>query len=118
MNRNRLHRGAPLDYRKIAGPSRERLCRDLLELSIQLRPARLVRLRPESGEAFGRARQLCEQLNQPEQLRPVLYGLWVFRQVRGELELARSHAEEMRNLGRVRNDAIWKYFGSLASGAT
>ena len=24
----------------------------------------------------------------------------------------------MRNFGRVRNDAIWKYFGSLASGAT
>jgi predicted ATPase len=35
----------------------------------------------ELGETHARARQLCQQLNQPEQLGPVLTGLSVFRLV-------------------------------------
>jgi tetratricopeptide (TPR) repeat protein len=70
----------------------------------------------EAGEAYDRARRLCEQLNRPVQLGLVLYGQFLFRIVRGELEEAEHHAEEMRHLGEARNDAMWKCFGSQLSG--
>ena len=70
---------------------------------------------PEPGEAFARARQLCEQLNRPQQLGRVLVGQLVFRLVRGELEQAEHHAEEMRHLGESRNDAMWKCCRLVAS---
>jgi predicted ATPase len=73
---------------------------------------------PESGEAFARARQLCDQLNRPAQLGPVLYGQWTFRLMRGELEQAKHHAEELRHLGEARNDVMWTCFGSSYSGIT
>jgi class 3 adenylate cyclase/predicted ATPase len=70
----------------------------------------------ESGEAYARARRLCEQLNRPSQLGLVLYGQYLFRIVRGELEQAEHHAEEMRHLGETRNDVMWKCFGSQLGG--
>jgi predicted ATPase len=60
---------------------------------------------PEAGEAFARARDLCERLNRPSRLEPVLVGQWVFRLVRGELDQAEHHAEEIRLLGD--GDAMW-----------
>jgi predicted ATPase len=71
---------------------------------------------PEPGMAFARARQLCEQLNRPAQLGPVLVGQFLFRLVRGELDQAESHAEEMRHLGETQNDVMWKCSGSSLSG--
>ena len=68
------------------------------------------------GEAYARARRLCEQLNRPSQLGLVLYGQYLFRIVRGELEQAEHHAEEMRHLGETRNDVMWKCFGSQLGG--
>jgi predicted ATPase len=73
---------------------------------------------PEPGEAYARARQLCEQLDEPMQLVPILYGQWVFRLLRGELDKAEHHAKEMRHLGKARNDKMWKCFGSIYSGNT
>jgi class 3 adenylate cyclase len=73
---------------------------------------------PEPGEAFARARQLCEQLNRPAQLGQVLYGQYLFRLVRGELDRAEHHAEEMRHLGETQDDAMWKCSGSSISGTT
>jgi predicted ATPase len=70
----------------------------------------------ESGEAFDRARQLCEQLNRPLQLQPVLEGQYLFRLVRGELRQAERHAEEIYRLGDSRNDAYGKFRGLSASG--
>jgi class 3 adenylate cyclase/tetratricopeptide (TPR) repeat protein len=70
----------------------------------------------ESGEAYARARWLCEQLDRPAQLGLVLYGQFLFRVVRGELEQAEHHAEEMRQLGENRNDGTWKCFGAQISG--
>jgi class 3 adenylate cyclase/tetratricopeptide (TPR) repeat protein len=70
----------------------------------------------EAGEAYARARRLCEQLNRPAQLGLVLYGQYLFRIVRGELEQAEHHAEEMRHLGEARNDATWTCFGTQISG--
>jgi class 3 adenylate cyclase/tetratricopeptide (TPR) repeat protein len=65
----------------------------------------------EPGELFTRARQLCEQLNRPAQLGPVLYGLATFRLVRAELDQAEHHAEEMRHLGDTLKEVRWKYYG-------
>jgi len=71
---------------------------------------------PEPGEAYARARHLCEQLNRSPQLGPILYGQFVFRLVRGELQQAEHHATEMFRLGEVRNDVMWKCLGSRVSG--
>jgi hypothetical protein len=70
----------------------------------------------ESGETYARARRLAEQLNRPAQLGLVLYGQYLFRIVRGELEQAEHHAEELRHLGEVQNEMMWKCFGSQISG--
>jgi class 3 adenylate cyclase/predicted ATPase len=73
---------------------------------------------PEPGEAFARARQLCEKLDQPPQLLPILSSQWLYRLVRGELEQAEGHAQEVRHLGEARSDVTWKCFGSFANGGT
>jgi tetratricopeptide (TPR) repeat protein len=71
---------------------------------------------PEPGEAFTRARELCAQLNKPQQLGVVLFCQFIFRLVRGEFDLAEYHAEEMHHLGETQNDLTWKFFGWYASG--
>jgi predicted ATPase len=71
---------------------------------------------PELDETLARARRLCEQLNRPEQLAPVMWGQCVFRSVRGDLIQAEHHAAEVRHFAEARNDAAWKCFGLLASG--
>jgi predicted ATPase len=71
---------------------------------------------PEPGEVFARARQLCEQLNQPPQLGRVLVGQLDFRFTRGELDQAECHAEEICRLGETRNEMMWKCRGSSVSG--
>ena len=70
----------------------------------------------EAGEAYARARRLCERVNRPAQLGLVLYGQYLFRIVRGELEQAEHHAGELRRLGEAHNDAMWKCFGAQLSG--
>jgi tetratricopeptide (TPR) repeat protein len=73
---------------------------------------------PESGEVFARARQLSEQLDRPAQLVRVLVGQFRFCHVRGELEQAKHHAEEIRHLGEALNDVMWRCFGLSYSGTT
>jgi hypothetical protein len=65
---------------------------------------------PEPGEALARARQLCEKLERASQLGPILTGQWLFCLVRGELEEAENHAEELRHLGKALNDLRWTFF--------
>jgi predicted ATPase len=50
---------------------------------------------PEVEETYARARTLCQQIGATPQLFPVLHGLWVFYEVRGELQTARTLGEEM-----------------------
>jgi predicted ATPase len=73
---------------------------------------------PEPGEAFARARQLCEKLDQPPRLLPILTSQWLYRLVRGELVQAEGHAQEVRHLGEARSDVTWKCLGSFVSGGT
>ncbi len=71
---------------------------------------------PEPGDAFARARELCDQLGRPPQFGPVLIGQFTLRCVRGELGQAQHHAEEIRRLGEAGRNSMWKCFGSSASG--
>jgi hypothetical protein len=85
-----------------------------LELQIELGRA-LFATTPESGEAFARARQLCELLNRPPRLE-VLIGQFEFRVGRGELQQAERHAEGMHCVGEARNDLRWKAAGLVCRG--
>jgi predicted ATPase len=69
---------------------------------------------PEAGEAFARARDLCERLNRPSRLGPILLGQCAFHLVRGELDQAEHYAERMRHLGD--GDSTWKFMGWALSG--
>jgi predicted ATPase len=68
---------------------------------------------PEPGEAFTRARNLSELLARPQQLGTVLTGQWIFGLVRGELDEAQRHAEEIRHLGEAQDDVMWACFKLL-----
>ena len=71
---------------------------------------------PEPGEAYVRARQLCEQLDKPQELGPILYGHFVFRCVRGELDQAEHYADDIRQFGETRKDKKWRQIGAACSG--
>ncbi len=55
---------------------------------------------PEVEKAYARARELCQGVGETPQLFPVLFGLWVFHFVRGELQTARELAEQALTLAR------------------
>ena len=60
---------------------------------------------PEVEHAYTRARALCDQIGSTPQLFPVLWGLFLFRWVRGHLEKARSNADEMLSIAEQAHDA-------------
>ena len=71
---------------------------------------------PEPGQAFARARQLCDELHRSAKLGSVLRGQFVYYLVRGDLEQAQHLADELRDLGEANNDVMWKCFGSIYQG--
>jgi class 3 adenylate cyclase/tetratricopeptide (TPR) repeat protein len=72
---------------------------------------------PATGEAYDRARELCERSNQSQQLiGPILRGQYTFRLLRGDLQQAAHHAEEISHLGHVWDEPMWKCIGSVQSG--
>jgi len=60
---------------------------------------------PEAGRANARARALCEQTGATAQLWPVLYGQWVFHNVRAEHKAAREVADEFLRRAYDRQEA-------------
>ena len=83
--------------------------RDRLELNLQvtLGGAQLAArgwAAPETGRAYGRARELCEQLGETRQAFPVLWGLTVFHINCGEPSKGREIAEQMLRLAEREND--------------
>ena len=52
------------------------------------------------GDAYCRARDLCQQMGDTPDVSEVLWGLWVFRIVRSELGAAREIAEEYLRLAQ------------------
>ncbi len=62
---------------------------------------------PEVEKTYARARELCQQIGETPQLFAVLWGLWVFYFVRGELETARELGEQLFSLAQgVQNPAL------------
>lgn len=57
-----------------------------------------------SGEAYRRARELCEKVGEDDRLFSVLFGLWSFYLTRGEHPTAKGHAEEMLRVALRSND--------------
>jgi class 3 adenylate cyclase/predicted ATPase len=58
----------------------------------------------EVGEAYARARKLCQQLGETPQLFPVLRGLWLFYIARAEHQTARELAEQCLRLAQSARD--------------
>ena len=82
-------------------PSTER---DQHELSLQLAlctplPAITGFGSDEAAETYDRARALCEALDAPERLFPVLHGLWMGRLTHGDPRAALGLATQMFSLG-------------------
>jgi predicted ATPase len=59
---------------------------------------------PEVGRAYSRAEELAGQVGDGPQLWPVLWGLWNYYEVCGELETAGSIAEELSSLAQRSGD--------------
>ncbi|HJY83922.1 MAG TPA: hypothetical protein VKK81_22895, partial [Candidatus Binatia bacterium] len=80
-----------------------------LELSLQLAlGAPLIATKgyaaQETGQAYTRARELCQQLGDTPQFFPVLFGLTAFHVVRGEFRTARELSEQLLRLAQSVQD--------------
>jgi predicted ATPase len=60
---------------------------------------------PEVGQAYARARELCQKVGETPQLFPVLWGLWAFYEARAELKTARELGEQLLILAQSRQDS-------------
>jgi class 3 adenylate cyclase/predicted ATPase len=70
------------------------------------------------GAAYARARELCNQLDRPVQLVPVLYGQWINHVLRAELGRAKELAEEISKFGGRNTGAAVKPLGYRYRGTT
>jgi predicted ATPase len=59
---------------------------------------------PEVEQPLARARALCQQIGDTGLIFPVLFDLWSFHEVRGELQTARELAEELLALAEREQD--------------
>jgi tetratricopeptide (TPR) repeat protein len=69
---------------------------------------------PEVESVYTRARELCRQIGETPQLFPVLWGLLVVHQVRGELQTARELTEQFFSLAQSVQDPellLWAHYG-------
>jgi predicted ATPase len=73
---------------------------------------------PEVEVAFNRARELCSRMGEVPQLVPVLYGLWGFYLVRGELRKSLDIASELISLGQLSNNPAFDIAGHYTTGVT
>jgi tetratricopeptide (TPR) repeat protein len=97
--------------------------RDKVELELQLQAALAITLsgsmglgKPEVGQAYLRARELCDEIGSAPQFFPVLYGLFVFYWSRGDLEKALRNAEEMLSIGSHGGDSALLFIGHFWMG--
>jgi class 3 adenylate cyclase/tetratricopeptide (TPR) repeat protein len=71
---------------------------------------------PEVERAYVRARALCDQIGSAPELFPVLYGLFVFHWVRGNLETARNSANDMLGIALKSGDPALLLIGHFSMG--
>jgi predicted ATPase len=73
---------------------------------------------PEVGEIYTSARQLCEHLDDPHQLFPVLRGLWNYYLVRAEYQTAHTLGEQLLTLAQQAQDSGMLMASHRALGTT
>jgi hypothetical protein len=73
---------------------------------------------PEVERAFRRAQELCRLIGEVPQLVPVLYGIWGFYAVRGELERARQAGNLLLTLAKAAGNPIFVVAGHYTLGVT
>jgi predicted ATPase len=113
-----LQRG--LDVLAQSPPSSERN-RHELEFQIALGKVLIAtkgHAAPVTGQAFGRARELCDLLGEPPQIISVLHGQWTHALLRAELASARRRARELLRLGEARGEPVWQVMGYRCIGVT
>jgi len=100
--------------------TRERVQRDV-DLHIAL-GASLIATKgpaaPEVAQAYLRAQHLCEHLEDPYQLFPVLRGLWNYYLIRAEYQTARALGEQLLSLAQQVQDAAMLVAAHRALGTT
>ncbi|MBI3800081.1 MAG: AAA family ATPase [Deltaproteobacteria bacterium] len=78
-----------------------------LDLQIVLGPA-LIAIKgwaaPEVEKTYTRARELCQQVGETPQLFPVLWGLWVFHDVRAKFQKSHELGEQLLTLAQSVQD--------------
>jgi TOMM system kinase/cyclase fusion protein len=72
----------------------------------------------EVGQTYTRARQLCQHVAEPQQLFPVLRGLWNYYVIRAELQTAHALGEQLLTLAQQRQDAAMRAAAHRALGVT
>jgi predicted ATPase len=72
----------------------------------------------EVGETYTQARHLCEHLDDPHQLFPVLRGLWSYYLVRAEYQTAHPLGEQLLSLAQQIQDPAMLMEAHRALGAT
>ena len=73
---------------------------------------------PEVAQTYTRARQLCQHLEDPQQLFPVLRGLWNYYLVRAELQTAHTLGEQLLALAQQAQDSAMLVAAHRALGTT
>jgi predicted ATPase len=73
---------------------------------------------PEVGQTYLRAQHLCKSLDDPQQLFPVLRGLWNYYLGRGELQTAHALGEQLLTLAQQAQDPAMLLAAHRAVGTT
>ncbi|MBI3250100.1 MAG: AAA family ATPase [Deltaproteobacteria bacterium] len=73
---------------------------------------------PEVGQAYLRARDLCQQSRETSQIFPVLFGLWLFYSIRGELQTAKEITAQLLDLTNKGQDPEFLVEAYRAYGVT
>jgi class 3 adenylate cyclase/predicted ATPase len=71
---------------------------------------------PEMGRAYTRAHELCQTVGEVPQRVHTLYGLFIFRENRAELQAALDVAEEFQRLAQSQEDVAVKLLGQRLLG--
>jgi hypothetical protein len=109
-----------LDAAKNLPESESRL---LLNLELEVALAFALRLTRgnaarETGASMLRARELAEQAKRSEYVPPLLWGLWLYYQVGGDLDTARHFGQQLLALGTQNGDSEMLLGGHTALGIT
>lgn len=73
---------------------------------------------PQTGQAYQRARELCERLDDINQLFPVVYGLCLFHLYAADLAAARAASDWLLELSATSNDRDLLFFAHRAAGVS